>query len=113
MTSRKACVNAAGGCKARRGLSGDVYLTNIVLAVMRVCDGSLAQLCHKGRMPETRPHKHYKAAMQRDGSYTIIVEQDTDQPSASFPGFATLDAALDEIARLEAIDRGNALLGRM
>jgi hypothetical protein len=51
------------------------------------------------------------AAMQADGTYIIIVHQGSNEPSASFPEFATLDAALDEIARLEAIDRRDCILG--
>jgi hypothetical protein len=72
----------------------------------------LAQLCHKGRIPEIRPRKRYKAAMQADGTYSIIVERGIDEPSHSIPGFRTLEAALDEIARLEAIVRRNAIIGR-
>jgi hypothetical protein len=64
-------------------------------------------------MSKARPRKHYKVAMQADGTYTIIAEQGIDEPSASFPGFRTMDAALDEIARLEAIDRRDCMLGLM
>jgi hypothetical protein len=64
-------------------------------------------------MPKARPRRHYMAAMQADGTYTIIAHQGIDEPSISLPGFATLDAALDEIARLEAIDRRNAIVGPM
>jgi hypothetical protein len=62
-------------------------------------------------MPRSR--KQYRAAMQIDGTFTIIVDQGIDEHSISIPGFATLDAALDEIARLEAIDRRNAIIGAM
>jgi hypothetical protein len=64
-------------------------------------------------MSKARPRKHYKAAKQADGTYTVIAEQGIGEPSASFPGFRTMEAALDEIARLEGIDRRNAFLGRM
>jgi hypothetical protein len=62
-------------------------------------------------MPKARARKHYKVAMQADGTYTIIAHQGIDEPSIELPGFATLDAALDEIARLEAIDRRDCILG--
>jgi hypothetical protein len=50
------------------------------------------------------PRKSYVATREVDGTYAIHVTKDA-QPAGVIPGFPTMDKALDECARLNALEQ--------
>jgi hypothetical protein len=49
------------------------------------------------------PRKSYHASYEHDGTYNVRVTEDLVL-TQTIPGFATLDQALDECARLNALE---------
>ena len=47
--------------------------------------------------------KSYVAAGQSDGTYTVVIREGCRQ-IGTIPGFPSMDAAIDECARLQALD---------